>query len=199
MSRFEFILLLILILLGGILWWLLGKPVLYDRRVPPQEIISWQVLQVEQWKLEGSFYALEFSGLAIVGSTSRGPTVLVLSGEGYARVKPQQAQRTGSLEVKPQPRLQSHSLPELETTFSQGYLRLSPKDPAWPQGISTDDPTALHQAQALHQQKLPRYLSSGAKVRLPVVGVRVIELATKQGDLLILDSPQQTAVYRLSS
>lgn len=199
MSRFELILIVILVLIGGVLWWLYwGKPVLYDRHIPPQEISSWHMARVEGWRLEGSFYQLEFSGIAVFGHTSAGPTVLILLGEGHMEVKPQQAQRTGCLELGPSPQVHPLSLPELQTAFSRGYLRLSPKELAWPQGTPLEDSAALHQAQELHQKKLPLYLSSGAKVRIPAAKVRVIELATDQGDLLLLDSPQQTAIYKLS-
>jgi hypothetical protein len=198
MSRFEFILLILIVLLGGILWWLSwGKPVLYDRSIPPQEITSWQVLQVESWKAEDSFYQLEFSGVAVLGGTSKGLTVLVLLGHGHAVVKPHQVNYTGSLKVGPPPQVQSHPLPELKVDFSRASLRLSPHDPVWPQGIPAENLNALQQAQALHHEKLPRYLSKGAKVLLPMAGVRVIELTTEQGDLLLLDSPQRTAVYKL--
>lgn len=184
-----------LLLLVGWIWIQWGHPVLYERGIPPQEIDRWGVLDLEEWSISSPFYELTFQGKGVVGFTAHGPTVLVLLGEGKVHIVPEHAQRTGRLVPGPPPKLQPEPLPEVEVPFARGYLRLSPGDPAWPQGPPLEDPEAQQEAQALHAEKLPRYLSAGDRVRIPQKGVRVLELETEEGPLLVLDSPKQTAVY----
>lgn len=171
---------------------------LYERGIPPQQIQQWGVIALENWRFSDSFYELAFQGKAVIGSTAYGPTVLILLGKGQVRVEPSQAQKTGKLTLGPQPRMEHMALKAFQGAFFRGYLRLSPRDHAWPQGSAVDDSEAYKEAQILHQEKLPRYLSAGDKVRIPQLGVRVLELETEQGALLLLDSPRQTAVYWLS-
>jgi hypothetical protein len=194
----KYILVGLALVVAIFLWLQWSYPVLYERGISPQQIQQWSVIALENWHLSGSFYELAFQGKAAIGSTAYGPTVLILLGEGQVRVEPSQAQKTGKLTLGSQPRMELMALKAFQGAFSQGYLRLSPQDPQWPQGALLKDPEAQKEAQTIHQEKLPRYLSAGDKVRIPQRGVRVLELETEQGALLLLDSPRQTAVYWLS-
>ncbi len=201
MSKVLLVLMVVLAVVIGFVLWQIGYPVLYVRSIPPQQVSRWQVLALDGWTISGSFYQLTFQGKGILGYTAFGPTVLVLLGEGQVRVLPAQAKQTGRLVLGPPPKLKSGPLPESEITalFARGYLRLHPEDSAWPRDFpQQEDVQALQEAQALHTEKLPRYLSAGDQVRIPQLAVRVIELETTQGSLLLLDSPRQTAVYWLS-
>lgn len=183
------------------LWRQWSHPVLYIRTLPPQEIGAWQALSLEGWELRGGFYTLRFQGAGVVGSTPAGPTVLVLIGDGRVRVDPSQAQRSGRLSPGPPPRLEVKPLERIDVPFTRGYLRLHPHDPAWPRRPWPEspepEPALLQEAQTLHAEKLPRYLSSGDRVRIPKPRVRVLELETASGPLLLLDAPSASSVYWL--